>query len=174
MSDDLMKWIRYAINTEEKGLKFYMECREKVRHPRGAELFDFLIKAEIGHKRVLTELLSAVSKGDDAKLKQSVKDFLAIKAPNPLFDRDSLERLTRPDAQITAMFNKAIEFEEVGIDLYTDYAKETDSKDLKRLFLRLANDEKTHRRELVDLGHFVFGMPAPSEIGELEEEGSGA
>lgn len=174
MADDLIKWIRFAINTEEKGLKFYMECREKIRNPRGAELFDFLIKAEIGHKRVLTSLLDAVSKGDDAKLRQSVKDYMAIKADNPLFDRDSLEQMTARDARITAMFNKAIEFEETGIELYRNFARDTGNKNLRKFFLRLANDENTHRREIIELGHFVFGMPEPSELGELEEEGKGA
>jgi rubrerythrin len=170
MSEDMLKWIQFAIDTEEKGLEFYRECLEKVKHPRGMELFEFLIKAEKGHKKTLKDLLDAVSRGDSETIKKSVDAFMEMDIHNPLFDRDSLKRLTGTDSQIFDMFNTAIEFEEKGIEMYSELEKKEQDPDIKRLLKRLADDEVMHRRELIDLGHFVFGMPAPSDH---VEEGEG-
>jgi rubrerythrin len=162
---DLLGWIQYAIEIEVKGLNYYSECLKKTRNARAIELFEYLVKVETGHRKVLTDLLKATTKEDPKLLKQSVDEFLKIKIPVPLFDKESLDKLKKPDATLMDMFNTAIGMEQTGIELYTDLAKKNDGNaSLKKLFTRLASDEKEHKKELRDLGYFVFGTPPADEL----------
>jgi rubrerythrin len=162
---DLLGWIQYAIEIEVRGLVFYQECLKKTHHPRAMDLFEYLVRAETGHRKVLTELLKAESKGDVKLIKQSVDDFLKIRLPIPLFDKESLEKMKKPETTVMTMFNTAIKMEKIGIELYTDLAKRNSSNTtLNKLFTRLASDEKEHARELKDLGYFVFGVPPADEM----------
>jgi len=162
---DLLGWIQYAIEIEVKGLNYYQECLKKTRHPRAMELFDYLVRVETGHRKVLTDLLRAETKGDQKLIRQSVDEFLKIAIPIPLFDKGSLEKMKKYDTTVMEMFNTAIGMEQIGIDLYTDLAKKNKSNPtLVKLFTKLANDEKDHKRELKDLGYFVFGVPPADEM----------
>jgi rubrerythrin len=162
--EELLKWIRFAIELEEKGLNYYKECRQKVRHPMGMELFDFLVKAETGHKTALTGLLKALSNDDPMRISKAAEDFLKMNAKIPLFDRESLERVTGYNASLHDMFNTAIRMEEEGIELYSDLAKKEKNPELKKMFARLMNDEKFHKKELVSMGEFVFGVQPTEEM----------
>jgi rubrerythrin len=162
---DFLGWVQYAIEIEVKGLNYYTECLKKTRNARAMELFEYLVNVETGHRRVLTELLKAATQGDAKLLKQSVDEFLKIKIPIPLFDTESLEKMKKRDTTLMEMFNTAIGMEQTGIDLYTDLAKKNEGNaTLKKLFTRLASDEKEHKKELKDLGYFVFGTPPADEL----------
>jgi len=162
MSEDMLKWLRFAVEIEEKGLAFYKECLNESRHQQAIELFDYLIKAETGHRRVLKDLIDAVSHGDKAQVEKSVESFLKIDIHIPMFDKDKIEKMIGPTARLTEIFNTAMEFEEKGIELYSDLAKKTDDPELEKLFTKLASDEKRHKKDIKDIGQFVFGVgPAP-------------
>lgn len=165
MKEELLKWLRFAIELEEKGLEFYKLVLAKTRHPRAMELFDFLVKVETGHKRVLTGVFNAVSKGDKSAADNSIRDFMKIENKIPMFKKEDVERMTSPETSLHDMFNRAMGMEEQGIELYTDLAKKEKNPELKRLFTKLARDEVSHRQEIEDLGRFVFGTGTPSETG---------
>ncbi len=154
---------------KEDGIDFYTDCRKNIRNARGIELFEFLIKVEHGHKTLLTDLLDAISKGDSAKKKKSMDDFMALDTHTLLFDERSLERMKSKDTLIIDILNKAIDFEVQGVAMYENFIGQTNDPELKKLFRRLADDEKGHRKDLIALGHFVFGMPEPSTLGEQYE-----
>ncbi|MFC1740995.1 ferritin family protein [Nanoarchaeota archaeon] len=158
MTDRMLAWIRFAIGLEEKGLKFYKESLSSTKHPRGMELFEFLIKVEKGHKKVLEELMDAVTKGDEAMMQKSVEDFMALNIKLPLFEERSLEKVTGDDTTLRDMFNTAAGFEKEGIEFYLRQAKDEGNPFVKKLLLKLAADEKEHMGEIVSLGKFVFGM----------------
>ncbi|MFH1064277.1 MAG: ferritin family protein, partial [Candidatus Woesearchaeota archaeon] len=137
MSEEILKWIRFAIDLEQKGLEFYTDCRKKSTHPRAIELFDFLVKAEKGHKEVLTTLLEAYSKGDKDKMKKSVKDFMDIHIDIPIFTKVDRKQFKEHDREISKALNIAMEMEDKAKDLYLDLAKKEPNPELKRLFEKI-------------------------------------
>ncbi|MBW2972531.1 ferritin family protein [Candidatus Woesearchaeota archaeon] len=163
MSEELLKWLRFAIDIEVKGLEFYKDCLSSTRNARAMELFDFLVKAETGHKKALEGVLEGVSRGDKVKKDKSVQAFLKIELKAPMFRKEEVKKITAPDARLTGMFNKAMEFEKQGIDLYTDLAGKEKDPLLKQLFRKLASDEEVHMKEIKDIGFFVFGVPPPDD-----------
>ncbi len=157
MSDEILKWIRFAIDLEEKGLEFYKDCQAKSTHPRAIELFEFLIKAEKEHKKVLTDLLDAYSKGDKDKMQKSVAAFMDIHIDVPVFTKEDKTHFKEHDRELREAFNKAREMEEKAKDLYLDLAEKEPDPGLKMLFEKIAADEVVHKREITELGFFVFG-----------------
>ncbi|MBW2966857.1 ferritin family protein [Candidatus Woesearchaeota archaeon] len=166
MAEDILKWIRFGIETEEKGIEFYTKCLKEIKHPRAMELFDWLVRVEEGHKRILQRLLKAEAKADDKRLQESIDQFLAERVENPMFPQEALKRIIRPEATIIQMFNIAMELEAQGIELYGRLAKKQKDHKIKALFERLAADEEDHRKEIRQLGEFVFGIGAVESLDE--------
>jgi len=165
MGSRLSEWIRFGIETEEKGIRLYRQCLAKVKHPQGAELFDYLVRAEQGHRKVLKALLDSVEKGDRKKIKEDIDDFMGTRLKNPMFREDEVGKLTGKGTTLREMFNKAAAFEDEGIRLYSDIAAKEKDPEIRKLFRRLISDEKVHKEEIRKLGFFVFDVPvSPQDL----------
>lgn len=163
MDAEMLKWIQFAIDTEQKGIDFYTKCHEKILQARARELFEFLIEVENKHKAILTRVLESETKGDKMAMEQSLSEYLASPNKNPMFPKETLEKMRDPTTAIHDMFNTAMQMEDDGIKLYTRLASETDNPKLKLLFESLVKDEQAHKQEIRSLGFHVFGMPLPTE-----------
>ena len=159
MAEQLLAWIRFGIETEQKSIDLYSECLRKVKNSLAMEIFDYLVRVEKSHKRILETLLAQEAKGDKRKIDESITDFLHMQIKNPLFPKETMDEIVKPTSTLTSMFNKALDLEQSGVEFYTKVSKEEKDPKIKALFERLASDEKDHKKELVDLGLFVFGMP---------------
>lgn len=162
ISDDakeqLLGWLKFAIELEDKGLEFYKECRTNTHHARAIELFDFLIKVEKGHKKALQTVLDAYTQGDTEKAHQAVHAFMRLDMEPPVFKKEDLEKMTSPYTALHEMFNIALKMEKEGMDFYRKVEAEATDESIRNLFNKLANEEVEHFREIKELGSFVFGM----------------
>jgi len=159
----ILKWLQFAIDLEDRGLEFYKECLANTQHPRAMELFDFLIKVETGHKKALQSVLDGYSKGDEKVMHDALHAFMRMDIEPPLFDKGSKEKMTSPLTALHEMFNKALDFEKEGAEFYRKMEDEELDLDLKKLFRKLAQDEVEHFQEIRQLGSFVFGMHMTDE-----------
>jgi len=162
MSKEMIKWVKFAIGLEDKGLNFYRECLKKTHHPRAMELFDYLVRVETGHKKALENILDAVLERES--IKGIVDDMVKVNIEAPIFDKGSLDKITKQTTELSAMFNKALEFEQIGMKFYGEQLEKETDPDVKRLLTKLKGDEVLHRKEIVDLGYFVFGVPPPDDM----------
>ncbi len=152
-------WLQFAIDLEQRGLDFYKKCRSETHHPRAIELFDYLVRVETAHKKVLQDVLKAHSGDDPKTIHQSVHDFIKMDIHHPLFDEDSLKKMTDRETALHDVFNTALKMEKEGLEFYQKMEQEKIEPELKKLFKRLADDEKEHFKEIKLLGEFVFGGP---------------
>jgi len=152
MTKQLLAWIRYAIEFEEKGISFYTKCYAKTKNHYKVDLFRFLLGEESRHSKVLTQVLNAVSEGNKKKLNQHISDFKKIKIKNPLFPKKDIKKLSDPKTRIIEILNKSIDFEEEGILFYSKLEKKETNQEIKSFFKRLANDEGNHKRTIKEFG----------------------
>jgi len=155
---ELIQWINFALEAEEKGLALYKECVEKITNPKAQELFSYLVAAETSHKKVLTEMLEEVTEDDKKAIKNSIEQFNKTSIRNPLFTAQDLEKFTKKNTMVTEMFNTAADLERKGIALYWDYHQKAVDPEIKAFFKRLAAEETQHKRAIEKMGMKMFGM----------------
>jgi len=167
---ELINWINFALEAENKGLEFYKTCLEKITHPKAQELFSYLVAAETYHKKVLTEMLEEVTGGDKKAVQDSIAQFNKTALRNPLFSATDMEKITKKNAMVTEMFNTAAELERKGIALYWDYHQKAVDPDIKAFFKRLCVEETQHKRSIEKMGMKMFGMEMEDdeEVAEIE------
>jgi len=144
VSEDVLGWVRFSIETEEKGLVFYRECLRNARNQHYQMLFDFLVKQEASHKKLLSDLLKELAEGRRGKIKASYDALKKIELENPLFSPKDLEEIQRKDLSIAETLNKALDLERQSMALYSDIAAKATDEYVKRFFLEMAKQEKTH------------------------------
>ena len=157
-------WLQFAIDLEDRGLQFYRECLANTHHARAMELFDYLVRVETAHKKILEEVLAAQAGDDPDLIHQSIHDFMRLDVEHPLFDKKTLEKMTDRNTPLHSMFNKALKFEKEGLEFYQKLEKEEMEPELKQLFKKLADDELVHFKEIKLLGEFVFGGPVAESM----------
>ena len=145
-TDDILKYIHLAIDTEKRGIKFYSEAKKKVDDYSMTRLMDVLLEQEHIHLKFFTDVYNAEKRkgiSDAAKKAGSYKGQAPIK--NPLFGMEQLQSVTKQKSTIYHLFNQAIEFEQHGHDLYMELAKKIKNKRISNLLKMIAHEELRHR-----------------------------
>jgi rubrerythrin len=153
---EYLAWLRFALETEAKGLRFYSECLKRTKNPTAIQLFEFLVNEEKEHERLLKEVLDGLTDSDEEKVTASLDSFKQLKAENPLFDAGEIEKVS--DSHLTEMLNSAMKFEQEGIELYQGYSDKTDNPYVKDLFDMLIAKEKEHKERIAIIGAKLLGV----------------
>jgi rubrerythrin len=151
MVDKLLISIRYAIEAEIRGLKFYKFCLDKIPNPGSKELFKMLIQEEKKHRDDLAKMLKQSAKSD-AEVKEVEAEFKKLEVGLPVFDKEHLRSFTKDGVQVPEMFNKARDMEEEASRFYAGLASRAKDKKAKDFFTKLSKQEKDHRERIVSLG----------------------
>ncbi len=170
MSDEILAWIQFAIEGEDKGLKFYEKCYEAITEKRAHELFKTLIEEEKNHKKMLLDMLNKESGDDPKKVKKSLEDFNKMSVTHPVFDTDSLKKITDKGTLIMEMFNISAGMEKKAISLYLDLEEQQKDKKLKDFFHWIAKQELRHKKQIESIGMSLFGMADDEDEQEDEEK----
>lgn len=144
--EDLLSYIKLAINTEKRGIKFYTEVKKKVNDYNMKRLMDTLIEQEKIHLSYFTQIYDAEKKSgtaDAAKVAAGYKRQPTLK--NPLFGMRQLHEVVKKKTAIYHAFNQALQFETDGHDLYMDLAKKVKNSRIKSFLKLVANEELRHR-----------------------------
>ena len=124
----------FAIENEQAASDFYTELASKMEKPHMRKIFEGFAAEEMGHKATL-EAVKGGKKGKLSKAKVldlKMADYLVEEQPSASMDYQS--------ALILAMKQ-----EKAAFRLYTDLAASTDDKNIRELFLGLAQEEAKHK-----------------------------
>jgi rubrerythrin len=160
MPDQLLGWLKFSIELEQKGLDYYARCNAQTKNSHAQALFKFLIDQELKHKDVLQKLFDAVTKGDKKKIRESVAAFEELHLEIPVFNIADIERMQKPDVTLSEMINNAINMESEGIKFYQEIAQKEDNVNLKFLFNNLFIQETEHKNIIKKFGFKLLGLSA--------------
>ncbi|MFH1064191.1 MAG: ferritin family protein [Candidatus Woesearchaeota archaeon] len=144
--EDILTYIKLAISTEKKGIKFYTEVKSKINDYNMKRLMDTLIEQENVHLKYFTGIYEAEKKkgtSDAAKVAASYSPQPKLK--NPLFGMRQLQEVVRTKSAIYHVFNQALQFETDGYDLYMKLAKKVKNRKISEFLKIVANEELRHR-----------------------------
>ena len=131
--DDILD---FAISEEEAAAKFYRSLATRVDEKWMKTVFEDFAREEDGHKRKL----EAIKEGKTVMRPQG--KVMDLKIGDYLIDVDSEtdEEIGYQEALIIAMKK-----EKAAFRLYSDLAGKADNKELKDIFLMLAQEEAKHK-----------------------------
>jgi rubrerythrin len=124
----------FAINNEQAASEFYTQLASKMEKPHMQKVFEGFAAEERGHKAKL----ESVKKGKKERLSKAkvadlkIGDYLVEEKPSADMDYQS--------ALILAMKK-----EKAAFRLYQDLAESTGDREMRELFLGLAQEEAKHK-----------------------------
>ncbi len=126
--------INFAIRNEEDAYKFYTDLAAKMKQPAMKEVFEDFAREELGHKAKLQAI-------KDGKITpNAVKEVIDLKIGDYLVDIEPTPDMDYQQALIVAMKQ-----EKAAYKLYTCLAAKVSFKDLRDIFLMLAQEEAKHK-----------------------------
>ena len=144
--EDILKFIQLAIDTEKRGIKFYTEAKAKIDDYNMTRLMDVLLEQENIHLKFFTEVYKEEKKDGTASAAQAAGKYKPQKPiKNPLFGMEQLDKITKQKSTIYHLFKQAIEFEEMGHDLYIELARKINNKKISDFLKKVAQEELRHR-----------------------------
>ncbi len=124
----------FAINSEQQAADFYYELASKSKSTGIKETFIQYAKEENGHKARLIKIKQeGITDIENTKV-------LDLKIGDYLVSVNTSDDMTYQDSLILAMKR-----EKVAYKLYMKLSDITPDKDLKKVFINLANDEAKHK-----------------------------
>ena len=140
MSVSIRRIVSNAIRKEEAAEQFYTKARDKARGPAARKLLGNLAREETKHADLLRG--------------KNVRAFLATDPP-PIRDlriADFLApRRISPTSSFADILIHAIKREDASFWAYRALADSADDGQMRKLFLRLAEEERRHRNRLEKL-----------------------
>ena len=124
----------FAIQGEQEAHDFYIDLADRVERPAMKKLLKQFAREEAGHKKKL----ESIKKG--SRSFPYADDVVDLKIADYLVEVEPTGDLTYQEALILAMKR-----EKAAFKLYTDLAALTSDKDLKIVFLSLAQEEAKHK-----------------------------
>ncbi|MBW2971533.1 ferritin family protein [Candidatus Woesearchaeota archaeon] len=144
--DDILRYIKLAMETEKRGIDFYTEAKKKVDDYNMTRLMDVLLDQECIHLKFFTEIYNAEKKKgieEAGKKAAEYKGQPAIK--NPLFSTKHLQEAVKKKTTIYHLFRQAVEFEQDGHDLYMDLAGKVKNSKISAFLKMVAKEELKHK-----------------------------
>lgn len=124
----------FAINAEQEAIDFYQNLADKTSNSDMKQAYMDFVNEEIQHK---AKLLNVKETGILEKAGTKVVD---LKVSDYLVSVKITDNMTYADALVVAMKK-----EKAAFKLYLTLSTRTDSKELKDLFLMLAQEESKHK-----------------------------
>lgn len=132
--DTFEEIMEYAIIKEKEAVEFYESLCEQEAYSGAKDLFKSFALEERGHQKLL-ENFSA----------KNFEQYKVKKIPN-LKRSDYLVDLEyTPGMEYSDILRLAMKREEKALKLYTDFSKETETEEHKKMFEILAQEEAKHK-----------------------------
>ncbi len=133
-----MNAIEISIKMEKDAISFYGEAADKTSSPVGKKMFLTITEDEKRH----LEMLSQIFKGLDI----TIEDVSPMKNMKTVFESMKDEMMQKIEATTDELeaFKVAMQMEKEGEEFYEKAVSEVTSEKEKKLFERLALEEKQH------------------------------
>lgn len=143
---DILRFIRLAIDTEKRGIKFYTQAKRRVDDINMSRLLDAILEQEHTHLKFFRSIYQTEKKkGEAAAANEAARYKGQPRLKNPLFGMKQLHDVTKKKSTIYHLFKQAVEFEQDGHDLYMDIASKVKDKKIKNFLKMVAKEELKHK-----------------------------
>ncbi|MCK5637841.1 MAG: ferritin family protein [Flavobacteriaceae bacterium] len=126
--------LEFAITNEIRAAEFYENLSTQAKSKSMKETFEKFSKEERGHEARLKKIKS------DGVFEARKEDILDMKMSDYLVKSNTKGKMTYQDALILAMKR-----EKAAYKLYKRLAKSAPTKELKKIFTKLAGEEANHK-----------------------------
>ena len=135
-----MEVIRFAMQMEIDGQKFYEKSAAEAPHPELKEIFLYLAEEEKRHFQVFKNL----SEGHTGAAGQALRGGTIDQSKNMFVKMiESGEHKSFGD-EVRAAWKKALEIEEQAVKLYSEEAKRESDPERVELLNKIAEEERNH------------------------------
>jgi rubrerythrin len=135
--------LKEAMNAELEAKKFYTEASTKAKSNAGKKLFNELAEFEKNHFDRLQKMLESRQNNiENNKVQEPQKDFTIKPEIKGEFEPNKDE--------IVDIINLAIDAEKKAQERYNKIAEISNDKEGKKIFTKLALEERNHQRILED------------------------
>jgi len=144
-----MNIYKYAMKMEKDSENYYSELANKTDDAGLQNILKMLASDEVKHYNIIEKMMKTDTSAEFAEtgILRNAKDiFIKIKGKNIVFNFDL------PQADF---YRKAQEFEEKSYKFYLEMSDKVEIKAQKKIFLKLAEEEKKHMFLLENLLEFV-------------------
>ena len=149
------KFLRKALEVEQEGINTYSSLAEDSAKPPVVKFFEYMLEQEKSHKKSLEIVLRALHDVDRERIKKISRNLEKEDISTPVFP-DNIEVGSKTN--ITELLNRALEFEENGMEFYSSIGSRVQDDELERFFDDLKSQEKKHREMIVEFGREEFGV----------------
>ena len=152
----LIEALKYAIQMELDGKKFYLLSGKESSNQVGKELFAWLAQQEDMHRKRFEEIFSSISD------KQGWPDVPVKPQKHPAFKTifaealGSIDKTVKPQKGDIVAADKAIEMEIKSRDYYTEQAEKATSGVEKDFFDAISVEEQGHYMSLIDYKEYLL------------------
>lgn len=157
-SEEMLKWLRVALDYEDEGLRFYTKAAGEASNALSRRLFRTLAGQEIEHAKRIEEIYALIEQGRRlpapeklkkvggyVELEKDIKDF---------FKTTDKESLRRDLGNVDAM-KVALEIEKKSYDLYAELIKDARNASEKEFLTALKNEEQNHMDALDNVYYYL-------------------
>ena len=148
---NVIEAIKIAMDAESKARDFYADAVDKVTSERGKNLLKQLSDFENSHYTRLLDLKRSLE-GDQGYIDYSGTDFNAF-SPNAVSEVSG--RIEKNKSNVLDILGMAIQSEDKAYERYVDLAAKIEDAKGKDMFLKFAEEEKSHRRILSDEFYYM-------------------
>ncbi len=144
-----MNIYKYAMKMEKDGENYYRELANKTEDIGLQNILKMLADEEVRHYNIIEQMMKSKASAELAEtgiLKKVKNIFIKIKGKNLVFNFDL--------PQIN-FYRKAQEIEEKSYKFYIEISDKVEIESQRKLFLKLAGEEKKHMFLLENLVEFV-------------------
>jgi rubrerythrin len=144
-----MNIYKYAMKMEKDGENYYRELANKTEDIGLQSILKMLADEEVRHYNIIEQMMKSKASAELAEtdiLKKVKNIFIKIKGKNLVFNFDL--------PQIN-FYRKAQEIEEKSYKFYIEMSDKVEIESQRKVFLKLAGEEKKHMFLLENLVEFV-------------------
>jgi len=144
-----MNIYKYAMKMEKDSENYYSELANKTGDVGLQNILKMLANDEVKHYNIIEQMMKTDVSAELAEtgiLKKVKNIFIKIKGKNIVFDFDLLQ---------VDFYRKAQEIEEKSYKFYIEMSDKAEIESQRKIFLKLAEEEKKHMFLLENLVEFV-------------------
>jgi rubrerythrin len=144
-----MNIYKYAMKMEKDGENYYRELANKTEDIGLQNILKMLADEEVRHYNIIEQMMKSKASAELAEtgiLKKVKNIFIKIKGKNLVFNFDL--------SQIN-FYRKAKEIEEKSYKFYIEMSDKVEIESQRKVFLKLAGEEKKHMFLLENLVEFI-------------------
>jgi rubrerythrin len=144
-----MNIYKYAMKMEKDSENYYSELANKTDDTGLQNILKMLANDEVKHYNIIEQMMKTDASAELAEtsiLRNAKNIFIKIKGKDLVFNFDLLQ---------VDFYRKAQEFEEKSYKFYIEMSDKVEIESQRKIFLKLAGEEKKHMFLLENLVEFV-------------------